>query len=40
MTLQQICDRLNDEKITTKDGKQWTPTQVFNVVGKAKEVRP
>jgi site-specific DNA recombinase len=34
MTLQQIADRLNSEKITTKNGKEWTPTQVFNVVGR------
>jgi site-specific DNA recombinase len=41
MTLQEIADRLNEEKIKTKDGKKWTPTQVFNVVGKAtKEARP
>jgi site-specific DNA recombinase len=40
MTLQAIAERLNEEGITTKDGKRWTPTQVFNVVGKAKEARP
>ncbi|HEY9073821.1 MAG TPA: recombinase family protein [Desulfobaccales bacterium] len=37
MTLQQIADRLNDEGIMTKDGKEWTATQIFNVVGKAKQ---
>lgn len=40
MTLQAIADRLNAEKITTKDGKEWTATQVFNVVGKTKEAKP
>ena len=34
MTLQEIADRLNSGGITTKDGKKWTPTQVFNVAGK------
>lgn len=40
MTLQEIADRLNSEGIKTKDGKTWTPVQIFNVVGKAKEVKP
>jgi site-specific DNA recombinase len=40
LTLQEIADRLNKEGVLTKDGKKWTPTQVFNVVGKAKEARP
>ena len=40
MTLQEIADRLNGEGIKTKDGKTWTPVQIFNVVGKAKEIRP
>ena len=40
MTLQEIADRLNGEGITTKDGKTWTPVQIFNMVGKAKEIRP
>jgi site-specific DNA recombinase len=34
MTLQQIADRLNSEGLVTKDGKKWTATHVFNVVGK------
>jgi DNA invertase Pin-like site-specific DNA recombinase len=37
MTLQEIADRLNDEGIRTKEGKRWTPTQVFNVVGKKRQ---
>jgi site-specific DNA recombinase len=37
MKLQEIADRLNGEGIPTKEGKKWTPTQVFNVVGKAKK---
>jgi site-specific DNA recombinase len=39
MTLQAIADRLNSEGIKTKDGKTWTPTQVFNILkpkGKSK----
>ncbi len=36
MTLQGIADRLNSEGITTKDGKPWKATQVFNVVGRNK----
>jgi DNA invertase Pin-like site-specific DNA recombinase len=44
MTLQEIADRLNSEGITTKDGKKWTPTQVYNVAGKkaskGKEAKP
>jgi site-specific DNA recombinase len=36
MTLKEIADRLNAEGILTKDGKKWTPTQVFNVAGKKK----
>jgi DNA invertase Pin-like site-specific DNA recombinase len=32
MTLQAIADRLNGEGIKTKDGKSWTPTQVYNVL--------
>jgi DNA invertase Pin-like site-specific DNA recombinase len=33
-TLQEIADLLNAEGVKTKDGKTWTPVQVFNVVGK------
>jgi len=44
MTLQEIADRLNSEGIATKDGKRWTPTQVYLVVGKkagkGKEAKP
>jgi site-specific DNA recombinase len=44
MTLKEIADRLNSEGITTKDGKKWTPPQVFSVAGKkaskGKEAKP
>lgn len=40
MTLQEIADRLNGEGIKTKDGKTWTPVQVFNLAGKAKKKEP
>ena len=32
MTLQAIADKLNGEDIPTRLGKQWTPTQVHNVL--------
>ena len=32
MTLKGICDKLNAEGIPTRQGKQWTPTQIHNVL--------
>jgi DNA invertase Pin-like site-specific DNA recombinase len=43
MTYQAIADKLNEEGITTKRGRQWTPVLVYNILKrnrKFKRTRP
>ena len=36
MTMQEICDRLNNEGIPTRLGKQWFPAQIHGVLNRGK----
>ena len=37
LTYQQIADRLNDDDIPTKRGKQWSPMQVYRILNPKKQ---
>jgi hypothetical protein len=39
MTYQAIADKLNEEGITTKRGRQWTPVLVYNILKRNRKFK-
>lgn len=37
MTMQEICDRLNTERIPTRLGKKWNPAQIHGILNRGKK---
>jgi hypothetical protein len=39
MTYQAIADKLNEEGITTKRDRQWTPVLVYNILKRNRKFK-